>query len=114
MYVAIPFMQPFHSSPGDYRRYTKEGLKNLFTHHGFRVTNIEPVAGPASSFVWISVEFFATLLSFGAEKIYTLLTIFFMLLLWPIKFLDMIFVKFPFSGNAASIFYIIAQKNGTK
>jgi len=27
--VAIPFLQPFHPCPGDFRRYTREGMRKL-------------------------------------------------------------------------------------
>lgn len=40
-YISIPFMQPFHADPDDFRRYTAEGLRLQLENHGFK--NIEPM-----------------------------------------------------------------------
>ena len=34
--VAIPFLQPFHSCPGDFRRCTREGMRRLGTIAGWK------------------------------------------------------------------------------
>lgn len=35
LYVSIPFMQPYHADPEDYRRYTSYGLAHLLKQHNF-------------------------------------------------------------------------------
>lgn len=35
-YVSIPFMQPFHADPDDFRRYTAAGLRLQLENHGFK------------------------------------------------------------------------------
>ncbi len=35
LYVSIPFMQPYHADPDDFRRYTGYGLENKLKEHGF-------------------------------------------------------------------------------
>lgn len=40
-YISIPFMQPFHADPDDFRRYTAEGLRLQLEKHGFK--NIQPM-----------------------------------------------------------------------
>ncbi len=34
----VPFLQPVHDDPGDFVRFTEEGLRRLFTDKGFEVT----------------------------------------------------------------------------
>lgn len=35
--LTAPFMEPFHPDPGDFFRYTVEGMKSLFKNEGFEV-----------------------------------------------------------------------------
>lgn len=41
LYVSIPFMQPYHADPDDYRRYTAYGLEAKLEQHSF--INIQPM-----------------------------------------------------------------------
>ncbi|MBI2415265.1 MAG: class I SAM-dependent methyltransferase [Candidatus Kerfeldbacteria bacterium] len=41
LYVSIPFLQPYHPDPEDYRRFTTVGLGHVLQRHGF--TLIEPL-----------------------------------------------------------------------
>lgn len=54
--VSIPFLQPFHADPNDYRRYTKEGLRELGEMHGLEVVEILPVHTIAQTLGWIAWE----------------------------------------------------------
>ncbi len=40
MVLTVPFLQPFHSSPHDYTRYTRLGLTSLAERHKFQVVEI--------------------------------------------------------------------------
>lgn len=51
--VSIPFLQPFHPSPEDYTRYTKEGLALLGREAGLEVVEILPVHSIAQTLGWI-------------------------------------------------------------
>lgn len=51
--LAIPFLQPFHPCPGDYRRYTRDGLAALGESVGLDVVEILPVHSAAQSVGWI-------------------------------------------------------------
>jgi SAM-dependent methyltransferase len=42
----------YHPHPGDYRRWTAEGLQREVESHGFRMQRIEPVVGPLA---WTTV-----------------------------------------------------------
>lgn len=108
IYCFIPFMQPFHASPYDFQRFTYEGMKHQFRE--FKILKLKPI-GPTSGMLWVVQEWFALVFSFGIKPLHTLLYLLFMVLTFPIKFLDLIFQFYPMSKNVASGFSILAQKN---
>jgi len=55
--VSIPFLQPYHESPTDYRRYTREGIKQLGERYGLEVIAIKPVHTIAQTIGWILWEY---------------------------------------------------------
>jgi len=109
-YFVVPFIYEFHASPNDFHRFTKEGLKRLFKEAGFRIKEIGILSGPASSFEGILIEFFSILFSFGFQRLYKFWVMFFMILLFPIKFLDFFLNRIPFASNIAANFYIVVEK----
>jgi ubiquinone/menaquinone biosynthesis C-methylase UbiE len=54
--VAIPFLRPYHACPGDYRRYTADGLAALGRSVGLEVVDILPVHSIAQTLGWILWE----------------------------------------------------------
>jgi SAM-dependent methyltransferase len=108
IFCVIPFMQGYHASPHDYTRFTVSGMKELFKN--FEIIILEPEGGPTSALLWIFQEWLATLLSFGIKKIHRILLIILMFSLWPIKFLDLIMIKYSTSNNISSLFRIIVKK----
>ncbi|WP_415325245.1 class I SAM-dependent methyltransferase [Chryseobacterium sp. MMS23-Vi53] len=107
IYCFIPFMQPFHASPYDFQRFTYEGMKHQFRE--FEILKLTPI-GPTSGMLWVVQEWFALIFSFGIKPLHTILYLLFMVLTFPIKFLDVIFQFYPMSKNVASGFSIWAQK----
>lgn len=51
--LTIPFLQPFHPCPGDYRRFTREGMTELGRSHQFEVMELLPVHSMAQTITWI-------------------------------------------------------------
>lgn len=51
--VAVPFLQPYHPTPFDYRRYTRTGIEQLAEKTGFKVLHIFPVHSLAQTLGWI-------------------------------------------------------------
>lgn len=51
--VAIPFLQPFHPCPNDFRRFTKDGIRTLGAEHGLEVVAIYPAHTIAQTLGWI-------------------------------------------------------------
>lgn len=51
--ISIPFLQPYHPTPTDFRRYTREGLIQLAEQSGFDVVEIRAVHSLAQTIGWI-------------------------------------------------------------
>ena len=108
VFSVIPFMQPFHASPNDFQRYTLPGIE--FLHNDFEKVDSGVYAGPLSAFLWVLQEFIASTLSLGSIRVRILLTILLMILLWPLKFFDIILNNLDTSKNLASSFYFQGVK----
>lgn len=54
--LAVPFLQPFHQCPYDFRRYTANGLVALGEAAGLTVVAINPVHSAAQTIGWILWE----------------------------------------------------------
>ncbi len=57
MILAIPFLQPFHQAPTDFRRFTSDGMRQLGDHYGLRTVAVYPVHTIAQTLGWISWEY---------------------------------------------------------
>jgi len=55
--LAVPFLQPFHAAPGDFRRYTKDGMRRLGLEYGFEMIALSPVHTIAQTLGWIFWDF---------------------------------------------------------
>jgi hypothetical protein len=55
--VAVPFLQPFHACPADFRRYTADGLGALGRQAGLDVVCVLPVHSIAQTLGWILWEY---------------------------------------------------------
>ena len=108
IYSDIPFLCGFHASPNDFHRWTLQGAKNL--HKDFNITSIQINSGPTSALLWIAQEWFATILSFGNRQAHQFFLIIFLLLTFPVKFLDILLKSYPTSSNISAGFIIIARK----
>lgn len=51
--ASVSFLQPEHKCPTDYRRYTKDGLIQLFEKHGFDVEEVKPLFTVYHTLHWI-------------------------------------------------------------
>lgn len=64
LYLSIPFIQPEHRDPGDYQRYTVEGLRLLCERHGFAVCEVGGIHSVHTTLAWIFIEWLGPLRSF--------------------------------------------------
>ena len=51
--VSVPFLQPFHPTPMDFRRYTSTGLQQLGESTGFKLIVINTVHSLSQTIAWI-------------------------------------------------------------
>lgn len=104
----IPFLFPYHASPHDYQRFTHSGAAGLFD--GWTLLEQRAVTGPATLFLLWVIEFVSSLLSAGSERLKSYLYLLLCLMLWPLKFLDVLFVgRRSFLGMAPTI-WTVAKK----
>ena len=108
VYVSIPFVFPFHASPNDYMRLTDKGLKNKFSV--FEPIEIGMRGGPGSALATFLMYFLSLPFSIISTSLYHFASYFMMLILTPLRLLDLIFVLFPASCEAAAIVYFIGRK----
>lgn len=87
----VPFLYHFHESPRDYLRLTHEGAKIMFK--GWRCEEVFNPSGPVSLFLMHFVEFLSILVSFGNGKAREAAYLALSALLFPVKYLDVFFVK---------------------
>lgn len=105
----IPFMMPFHASPNDFQRYTHIGALRLFPNWVL-VDQFAPF-GPVTLLLQSCIEIFSSVLSFGSDRAKSLLYLCFCIMLFPIKFLDFIFVRrSSLIGIAPSIFTVVRKE----
>lgn len=108
LFVEVPFLYEFHSSPSDYYRFTLPGLE-LFLKD-FEKVDSGISAGPTGTLNAVIRNYLAIIFSFGSLTVYEFLNMFFGIFTFPLKFLDFILIRFKNSSNIASIIYFIGKK----
>jgi len=108
LYASVPFIHPFHASPDDFNRWTINGLAHLFKD--LEIVEKGVRTGPWSALLLFLAYWLGVLFSFGSEKTAPFLAHIFMLILGPLKYLDLIFMRIPGSHVVATHVYIIGKK----
>ena len=54
--VVVPFMFPYHPSPRDFHRYTKETLSRVLSEAGFREVHIEALGSGMNAARWLFLQ----------------------------------------------------------
>lgn len=108
IFCYLPFVVPFHAAPYDYYRWTMPGVKELFKK--YEKISIGIGAGPTSGMLWVLQEWFALFISFGSKHLHDIVFLILMVLLAPIKMLDILLVHHPYASKIASGFFITAKK----
>jgi len=110
LFVDVPFMQGFHASPHDYRRYTEPGLREAVERLGFEVEASGVAVGPASAATWVGAEFLALLLSGRSGRFYRLLRPVTGWLMSPVKLADAWLDQHPLAYTIASAVWVRARR----
>lgn len=110
LFVDVPFIQGFHASPHDYRRYTQPGLIEAVERLGFEVQASGVSVGPASGATWVASEFLALLLSGRSGRAYRLLRPIAGWLVSPVRFADAWLDQHPMAYTIASAVWVRARR----
>jgi SAM-dependent methyltransferase len=109
VHVVTPFCHPFHAYPHDYRRFTLEGLKLLMpaelevVHEGWRT-------GPTATMLVFVIEYFKQLFPW---RIWRMVAHFILgWLLWPLRYLDLLFFRRPDVGRIGNHCFLWLRKRG--
>jgi SAM-dependent methyltransferase len=54
--AGVPYLQPYHLNPTDFRRYTRDGLAEIGEMHGLKTVEVLPVHTIAQTLGWIAWE----------------------------------------------------------
>jgi SAM-dependent methyltransferase/uncharacterized protein YbaR (Trm112 family) len=106
VYIEVPFLQPFHSDPVDFHRFSLPALERLF--RCFEITGRGVGAGPCSSLNWLLREISASV--FENPTLYTYMWIITGWVTFWLPMFDFFLAKRSFSFKIASSYYIIARK----
>ncbi|MCI0650730.1 MAG: class I SAM-dependent methyltransferase [Planctomycetes bacterium] len=109
LFLVVPFLQPFHSAPGDYHRWTREGLRSDLSRD-FTIIESGVYCGPASACAWLAAEGLALVLSAGWPRLERALCLPLQVLCSPIKWLDLVLARLPAADRLASAVYVEAER----
>ena len=109
LYVALPFIHPYHGYPADYHRFSIDSLKLLT--EGFTITETGVLRGPMVALLNCISEL-PFLFSFSNnQRIYQISKGATLLLTFWLKYLDKLLVKNPQSHRLAHCLYFLGKKN---
>src|SRR3989344_1674775 len=107
VFLSTNFVYPYHSSPADYYRWTKEGLLHLLS--GFETLEIKMTIGPTSALLAVFQEWLAVLLSFGNRRLKDIWWLLIILITFPLKIFDLLLIHYPSGEAIAGGFYFLGQ-----
>jgi SAM-dependent methyltransferase len=108
VYIAVPFVIPFHSSPNDYYRWSVPGLREMlqrFDEHELKIQY-----GPTAAFTMVLSEWLAILLSCNVRPLYTAVLLVATVVTAPLKLLDYLLSHYQGAENLALDLYFIGAK----
>jgi SAM-dependent methyltransferase len=108
VYVAVPFVIPYHSSPGDFYRWSEEGIRELLSV--FTEEEVKIQYGPSAAFTMVLSEWLALLLSFNSRILYTAVFFVATIVTAPLKLFDYLLVHYQGAMSMPLDIYFIGSK----
>jgi SAM-dependent methyltransferase len=108
LFLVLPFLWPFHGSPGDYRRWTLPGIATDLAD--YETIRLGVSGGPTTTLVNVFHEWLSIALSFGSERLYRGLFLLLVPLLAPFKALDFLLVRYPRASQIAALLYFHGRR----
>lgn len=109
-YCQVPFTIGYHPGPYDFWRFTKEGLRELFSVDAWEIVEIMPTLGHGSGMYRILVEFMAVNASILSSRLYKPTKGLCSILLRPLCWLDALTKYSSEADRIAGGYYCIARK----
>jgi SAM-dependent methyltransferase len=106
----IPFLFPFHASPGDFQRYTHKGLEMLFRE--WEIVEQTNATGPITLGLLSAIELLSIMLSLGQAQVKAFIYLLLCGILFPLKYLDAPFVNRKSFLTMAPTILTVARKHG--
>jgi len=110
LYVAVPFLWPYHASPHDYWRWTSSGVERVLGR--FEKIDAGVSGGPTTALINVLHEWLAMVLSFNVDLAYRLLYLTLMPVLFPLKLLDVVVARHRHAAKIAALFHFHGRKPG--
>lgn len=110
-YFTAVFVYPYHSSPIDMTRWTRQGFVKMLERSGLKVEEAKVRAGGFSALATLLCYLFALVFSFNSKRMFWILMNLSIFVFFPIKLLDLIFARMPIAENMASVLYYVVRKS---
>lgn len=108
-HLVTPFCHPFHEYPRDYRRFTLDGLKLLAADTGaLEVVSEGWRTGPTATLLVFGLEYVKLWLPWLAWRL--LVHVLLGWLLFPLRYLDLLFLRSPEAGRLGNHCYLWLRK----
>jgi SAM-dependent methyltransferase len=108
-HLVTPFCHPFHEYPRDYRRFTLDGLKQL-AGEDFEVAAAGWRTGPTATMLVFTLEYVKLWLPWRWWRVLAHGVLGW--LLWPLRYLDLLFLRSPMAGRIGNHCYLWLRKSG--
>ena len=112
IYCQLPFQIGFHPGPYDYRRFTRQGIVDLFSGPQWTVDQVGISVGHGTALYRIAVEFAAVTASAIHQVLYKPAKGLAAILLWPIKLFDVLTERSAERDRIAGGYFVIASRTG--
>ncbi len=110
VYATVPFIRSYHGNPQDYWRFTVIGFGQLWCKFGFSEIRCATHGGPTSALLSILRDYLAMLFSFGNESLYFIHSQALNVVFFPLKYIDLFFLKNRNAHNLAYSVLYVGQK----
>jgi SAM-dependent methyltransferase len=106
VHLVTPFCHPFHEYPKDYRRFTLDGLRELAC--GMEIEAEGWRTGPTATLLVFTIEYVKMLFPFRWWRVLSHGVLGW--LLFPLRYLDLLFLKSPQAGKLGNHCFIWLRK----
>ncbi|WP_439475930.1 class I SAM-dependent methyltransferase [Brevundimonas sp.] len=110
IYCQLPFQIGFHPGPNDYRRFSRQGMEQLFEGPEWHIEQVGVATGHGTAFYRIAVEFCAVTMSALHRSLYRPAKGLSAVLLYPFKLFDGLTERSSERDRIAGGYYAVARR----